>query len=146
MSKKKFILLFIFTNLFLFNCKKENTIDNTAPQYMADLLTKDTLQFESYIFNWNSTSPDTLYTRGSQRNRLNFDTAWFKFDSNGTYKGYLSEGYNYAANWQLLEKGSKLRLWNSTFDNQYNLLKISKDTIEWLDVKMDSLFYRFIPK
>lgn len=148
MNKKNFILLLILTpSIILFNCKKDDVVNNNpAPQYMTDLLTQDTLEFESYILHWNRPFPDTFYKRGYNRNRLNFDTLWLKFDKDGTFKGFISHDYQYSAQWQFLDGGSKLRLWNSSFNRQVNVIKLSKDTIEWLDVKTDSLFYQFKPK
>jgi hypothetical protein len=112
---------------------------------MYDLLTKDSLKFESYIIKWNTPKVDTLYARDSSRNRLNLDTAWFKFDKKGTYQAYLSLDYNYSASWEFLDNGSKLRLWNDErkFDQEFNLIKLTQDTVELTDPKLDNLFYRF---
>lgn len=147
MKDKRIIFLLVLIQSVLFvNCKKETVRNNTAPQSMYDLIINDTLQFESYIIKWNTSSADTIYNRRRSSNRINFDTAWFKFNKDGTYTGYISLGFNYSANWEFLDNGLKLRLWNTSFDKELNLLKLSKDTVEWLDPKTDSLFYRFIPK
>ena len=148
MNKKKFILLFILIqSVLFFNCKKDSgSQGNSAPQYMLDLITEDSLQFESYIIKWNSNKEHILYKRGSSSNSWNMDTAWFKFNKDGTYRWYMSRSNYYSAQWQFLESGAKLRLWNADFDQQYTLLKLTKDTVEWLDPKLDSLFYRFIRK
>jgi len=148
MSKRKFILLFVLiSSILFFHCKKDSVRhDNSAPQFMTDLITEDSLQFESYIIKWNTSKQRTFYKRGDSNNSLNLDTAWFKFNKDGTYKGYMSLSYNYSAQWEFLEKGAKLRIWNTNFDQQYTLLKLTKDTIEWLAPKTDSLFYRFVRK
>ena len=148
MTKKKIILLFVLIqSVLFFNCKKDSTgQNNSAPQNMSDLLTADTLQFESYIIKWKSSKENVFYKRGDSNNRLNMDTAWFKFDKDGTYKGYVSLSYHYEAQWQFLEGGARLRLWNAKFDQRYIVLKLTTDTIEWLDPKTDSLFYRLVRK
>jgi hypothetical protein len=145
-NKRTIILFFVVQTVFLLNCKKETVRNNTASQAMYDLITKDSLKFDSYIIKWNASSVDTMYYRGRSSNRQNLDTAWFKFNKDGTYKGYISLTYNYSANWEFLDNGSVIRLWSTNFDKEFNLLKLSKDTVEWLDPKTDSLFYRFIPK
>jgi len=139
------ILLVVVQSVFLLNCKKESVSNTTAPTYMLELLTKDTLEFESYIIHWNTSTMDTLYRRGGNANNLNLDTAWFKFDKDGTYKAYLSLGYNYSASWQFLDNGSKLRLWNDVmkFDQEFTMVKLSTDTIQWVNPKLDNLFYHF---
>jgi hypothetical protein len=148
MSKKKFIFLFVLIqSVVFFSCKKDPSgQDNSAPQSMFDLITEDSLQFQSYIIKWNSSKADTLYQRGGNHNRWNLDTAWFKFNKDGMYKGNMSLNYNYSAQWGFLENGAKLRLWNSNFDQKFTVLKLTKDTIEWLDPKTDNLFYRFVRK
>ena len=145
MKNKTFIVLFLLAqSILLLNCKKDEVRNNTAPQSMYDLLTKDSLKFESYIIKWNTPKLDTLYARDSGRNRLNLDTAWFKFDKKGTYQAYLSLDYNYSASWEFLDNGSKLRLWNDErkFDQEFNLIKLTQDTVELTDPKLDNLFYR----
>jgi hypothetical protein len=145
MKNKTFIVLFLLAqSILLLNCKKDEVRNNTAPQSMYDLLTKDSLKFESYIIKWNTPKVDTLYARDSSRNRLNLDTAWFKFDKKGTYQAYLSLDYNYSASWEFLDNGSKLRLWNDErkFDQEFNLIKLTQDTVELTDPKLDNLFYR----
>ncbi len=146
MKNKTFIVLFLLAqSILLLNCKKDEVRNNTAPQSMYDLLTKDSLKFESYIIKGNTPKVDTLYARDSNRNRLNLDTAWFKFDKKGTYQAYLSLDYNYSASWEFLDNGSKLRLWNDErkFDQEFNLIKLTQDTVELTDPKLDNLFYRF---
>jgi hypothetical protein len=147
MKNKKFIVFFLLAqSIFLLNCKKDEVRNNTAPQSMYDLLTKDTLKFESYIFKWNTPSVDTMYARDSNRlNTMNLDTAWFMFDKKGTYQAYLSLDYNYSASWEFLDNGSKLRLWNDDrkFDQEFTLVKLTQDTVELLNPKLDNLFYRF---
>jgi hypothetical protein len=147
MSKKKFILLTVLTqSILFFNCKKDPVAPDPAPQYMTDLLTEDSLQFASYIIKWNSSKADTFYQRGARNNKWSLDTSWLKFNKDGTYKGYMPQGYNYSADWQFLEKGAKLRLRGSGFDQQLTLLKLTKDTVEWLNPALDSLFYRLVRK
>lgn len=145
--KKYIVLLVLIQTVFLLNCKKESVRNNTAPQAMYDLLSRDTLEFDSYILKWNTSSVDTMYTRDSGRNKL-LDTAWLKFDKNGTYQADLSLNYNYSANWEFLDNGSKLRLWNDQrkFDQEFTLLKLTQDTVELLNPKLDNLFYRFLFK
>ena len=148
MGKKKILLVIILIQSLVFlNCKKEsNTQNNTAPQSLIDLLTEDSLQFEAYIIKWTTWKADTFYKRGRTGNSWNMDTSWFKFDKDGTYRAFMSRSYLYSAQWQFLENGARLRLWNSNFDQQYSVLKLTKDTVEWLEPNLDSLFYRFIRK
>ena len=148
MGKKKILLVIILIQSLVFlNCKKEsNTPNNTVPQSMIDLLTEDSLQFEAYIIKWTTWKADTFYKRGRTSNSWNMDTSWFKFDKDGTYRAFMSRSYLYSAQWQFLENGARLRLWNSNFDQQYSVLKLTKDTVEWLEPNLDSLFYRFIRK
>ena len=145
--KKYIVVLVLIQTVFLLNCKKESVRNNTAPQAMYELLSRDTLEFESYILKWNTSSVDTMYIRDSSRNKL-LDTAWFKFDKNGTYQAYLSLNYNYSASWEFLDNGSKLRLWNDErkFDQEFTLVKLTQDTVELLNPKLDNLFYRFLFK
>lgn len=145
--KKIIVLLVLGQSIFLLNCKKETVRNNTAPPAMYDLLTKDTLQFESYIFKWNTSSADTVYKRDTGNN-LMLDTAWLKFDKNGTYQAYLALSNNYAASWEFLDNGSKLRLWSDdrNFDQEFTLVRLSQDTVEWLNPRFDNLFYRFLFK
>ncbi|HTM90877.1 MAG TPA: hypothetical protein VL095_00555 [Flavisolibacter sp.] len=148
MKHKKYIVaLVLIQAVFLLNCKKEPVRNNTAPQAMYDLLSRDTLEFESYILKWNTSSVDTMYTRDSGRNKL-LDTAWFKFDKNGKYQAYLSDNFTYSASWEFLDNGSKLRLWNDQrkFDQEFTLLKLTQDTVELLNPKLDNLFYRLLFK
>lgn len=147
MRRKIVILSFVLIqSVLFFNCKKDPPGDNSAPQSLSDLLTEDSLQFESYIIKWNTSREQILYQRGAGGNSRNLDTAWFKFDKDGTYKAYMSQSFNYSAQWEFLNKGAKLRLWNGNFDQQYTILKLTKDTIEWLQPGLDSLFYRFVRK
>lgn len=148
MSNKKFIpLFFLILSVVFFNCKKDpGGKDNSAPQFMTDLITEDSLQIESYIIYRNTSKERVFYQRGDSNNALNFDTAWFKFNKDGTYQGYISRSYNYSAQWEFLEKGAAIRIWNTNFDQHFSLLKLTKDTVEWLDPKTDSLFYRLIRK
>lgn len=144
---KKLILFALVPSIVFFSCKKDTTSQaGTTPQYMADFLTTDSLKFDSYIFKWNTSKADTFYKRGSIANRVDMDTCWFKFNTDGTYKAHMPLNYNYSAQWQFLQNGTKLRLWSSGFDKQYTLIKLSKDTVEWLDPGLDSLFYRLVHK
>ena len=148
MKHKKYIVaLVLIQTVFLLNCKKEPVRNNTAPQAMYELLSRDTLEFESYILKWNTSSVDTMYTRDTGRNKL-LDTAWFKFDKNGTYQASLSLNYKYSASWEFLDNGSKLRLWNDErkFDQEFTLLKLTQDTVELLNPELDNLFYRLLFK
>lgn len=147
-NKRTIILFFVAQTVFLLNCKKETVRNNTAPQSMYDMLVRDTLAFDSYIFKWNTASVDTFYTRNATNNNLNLDTAWLKFDKNGTYQANFSSSSNYSANWEFLDNGSKLRLWNDTrnFDEELTLIRLSQDTVEWLNPRLDNLFYRLLFK
>jgi len=148
MGKKKFhLFIVVILSLVFLNCKKDPaTQNNTAPQSLIDLLTEDSLQFESYIIKWTTWKADTFYSRGAANNSWNMDTSWFKFNKDGTYRAFMSRSYLYSAQWQFLDNGSRLRLWNANFDEQYSVLKLTKDTVEWLEPDLDSLFYRFIRK
>jgi hypothetical protein len=149
MKKKTFTILFLLLQgILLLNCKKEPVRNNSAPPSMYELITKDTLEFESYIIKWNTSSVDTFYKRRATGNSLNLDTSWLKFDKGGTYKAFLSRDYNYSASWEFLDNGSKLRLWSDgrNFDQEFTILRLSQDTVEWLNSKLDNLFYRFTYK
>lgn len=139
---KKIVLLLIAQTAFLFSCKKETPRNNTAPQSMYDMLTKDTLVFQSYIFKWNTPLVDTFYQRKGNSNYYNLDTAWFKFDANGTYEANFSSSYNYFASWEFLDNGSKLRLWSDArnFDEELTLIRLATDTVEWVNPKFDNLY------
>lgn len=146
--KKLFFLLIAFETIFLFSCKKEKGTDNSsAPPQFTEQLTQDTLKFESYILNWNETSEHTYYKRGDSNNYINLDTCWLKFDKNGNYIANMP-GYNYVARWEFLESGRKLRLFNKALnlDQKLTVVKVSKDTVEWLDPVTDNLFSRLIHK
>lgn len=149
MNSKKLIFLSIAVeSLFLFSCKKDDGADNTpAPTQLTEQLTQDTLKFQSYTLNWNETSERTYYKRGDSNNYINLDTSWFKFDKKGTYIANMP-GHNYAARWEFLEGGRKLRLFNKAInlDQKLTVIKISKDTVEWLDPVTDNLFSRLIDK
>lgn len=149
MNIKKLIFLSIaIESVFLFSCKKDQGTDNTsAPPQLTEQLTQDTLKFELYTLNWNETSERTYYKRGGSNNYINLDTSWFKFDKNGTYIANMP-GYNYTARWEFLESGRKLRLFNKVInlDQKITVIKISKDTVEWLDTVTDNLFSRLIDK
>jgi hypothetical protein len=147
MNKKTFILLFVLIqSIVFFSCKKETAQNTTALQSMTDLLTADSLKFDAYIIKWNTSKADTIYKRGSNRNSWDMDTSWFKFGKDGSYRAFISRNYFYSAQWQFLENGAMLRLWNANFDQHYTLLKLTKDTVEWLDPSLDNLFYRFLRK
>jgi hypothetical protein len=144
MKYKKYIGILVFIqSVFLLNCKKDAVRDNTAPQAMYDLLSRDTLEFETYILKWHTAKMDTIYVRDTNRHQL--DTAWLKFDKNGTYQAFISANYRYSASWEFLNNGGKLRLWNDDrkFDQEFTLIKLTHDTVELLNPKLDSLFYRF---
>jgi hypothetical protein len=146
MRNKTILILFVLAqSTLLLNCKKEVERNRTAPQNMYDLLTKDSLKFESYIIKWNTSSADTFYTRRATGNRMNLDTSWFKFDKDGSYNAFLSLNYNYAASWEFLDNGSKLRLWSNdrSFDQEFTIVRLIQDTVEWVNPKLDNLFYRF---
>lgn len=142
--QKYIVLLILFQTVFLLSCKKDAPVrNNTAPQAMYDLISRDTLEFQSYILKWNTARVDTMYVRDTNVQQL--DTAWLKFDKNGTYQTYITKDFTYAASWEFLDNGSRLRLWNDDrkFDQEFILLKLTQDTVEMLNPRLDSLFYRF---
>lgn len=142
--QKYIVLLILFQTVLLLSCKKDPPVrNNTAPQAMYDLISRDTLEFQSYILKWNTARVDTMYVRDTNVQQL--DTAWLKFDKNGTYQTYITKDFTYAASWEFLDNGSRLRLWNDDrkFDQEFILLKLTQDTVEMLNPRLDSLFYRF---
>ena len=148
MKTKRIIFLLVLTqSIFLFNCKKDSTQNESTLQNMSEVLTKDTLKFESYIVNWNTSSERTIYKRGANGNTWNLDNAWYKFDKDSTYKSFFEPAWNYNSNWMFLENGKKLKIWDTTLNanEEVTLLKLTKDTVEWVDPN-NNLFYRFVPR
>ncbi|MCU7550380.1 hypothetical protein OCK74_14760 [Chitinophagaceae bacterium LB-8] len=147
--KKKIVLSIMVTCcISLSNCKKDINEDNSSPQETENILTKDTLKFDTYIVFWNTSYERIVYKKGSNANSWNLDNAWYKFDSNGSYKLCIPFfNWNHQALWELSDENKTLRTWDTatTFNQTANILKLSKDTIEWVNPE-SKVFCRLLPK
>jgi hypothetical protein len=132
--------------LLLISCKRENEINDL--QTKKEFLAGDTLIYDEEIVNWKLDSQRVVFKRGSASNVLPLENAWVKYNLNDSFRAMLPNGsIPYGGKWQLQNNGGKIRLTSTdlSYDETYEVIKITKDTFEWFDPSR-SVFFRQVAK
>lgn len=111
-------------------------------------MTADTLVYEEQILDWNLPSQRVTFKRGSNANTSDFlKDYWIKYNMDGSFKAALNSVQMYSGGWELVENGTKLRLWSVdlSFDITVEVIKLTSEQFEWYDPEHYA-FYRQIPK
>jgi hypothetical protein len=129
----------------LLSCKREN--ETNALQVKRELLTSDTLIYDEEIVNWQGPNQRVVFKKGSTSNAINIENAWIKYNLDSTFQALLSNFIRYDGKWELQNNGGKIRLTSTSldFDETYNVIKLTKDTFEWVD-PIHYAFYREVKK
>lgn len=127
------------------SCKRVNTTDLLREK--KELLTSDTLIYDEEIANWGLPSQRVIFKKGSTSNTLSLENAWIKYNLDGTFEAMLFNLTRYDGKWELQNNGEKIRLTSTSldFDETYNVIKLTKDTFEWVD-PVRYVFFRQVKK
>lgn len=128
----------------IISCKRENETNSLLAK--RELLTSDTLIYDEEIINWQLPSQRVVFKKGSTSNTLALDTSWIKYNLDGTFQARFFF-LRYDGKWELQNNGGKIRLTSTSldFDETYDVVKLTKDTFEWVD-PVRYAFYRQIMK
>src|SRR5688500_12420255 len=106
-SRPSLLIVLVSICLQFITCTKQE--EKNAIEARRNILTSDTLVYEQQILWWNSPNEVIAYKKENGANSNDLRKAWFKYETDGSFKAALSNGHSYSGNWEFLENATKIR-------------------------------------